>query len=190
MQSPGCAAFWTLSCGSSPVTQHRNRPADCRDYLRIEIDRAVDGRDAHPIAIISHARDDPLHHAPRMEHAAGKRVSRRVRGRGEAKYIGVANRLGAQAGAEQIADHAADPRVRPAIGFQGRGMVVRLDFEGDIPIAVEAHDARVVLEHADAPIVQPAGQREPMIAADAAPLAAKIVSFSMLPKSRFKSGPR
>ena len=60
----------------------------------------VDGGDAHPVAVVAHAGDDPLEHALGMEHAGGKLIGRQV-GRGHAEDVGVADRLGAQAGAER-----------------------------------------------------------------------------------------
>ena len=87
-----------------------------------------------------------------MQHARRQLVDRRV-GRGEAEHVGAAHRLGAQAGAHDVANHAAEARVGAAVGLEGRGVVVRLDLERDVELVVEPHDAGVVLEDADAPVV-------------------------------------
>ena len=86
-----------------------------------------------------------------MEHAGRQRVGRHV-GRGDAEDVGVADRLGAQAGAQRVADHAAEARVRAAVGVDGRGVVVGLDLEADVELVVEPDDARVVGEDADEPV--------------------------------------
>ena len=86
-----------------------------------------------------------------MEHARRQIFDRRV-GRRETEDVGVANRLGAHAGAHRIADHTADARVGPAVRLQGRRMVVRLDLEHDVVLIVEADHAGVVRKHADAPV--------------------------------------
>ena len=98
------------------------------EIARIEANRAVDGRNAHAVAVIAHAGDDALHDLPRMQHARRQTFGRRV-GRGEAKDVRVANRPGAQAGAERIADHAAEAGVGAAVRLDGRRMVVRFDLE-------------------------------------------------------------
>src|SRR5262249_40965128 len=107
---------------------------------------------AHAVAVVTYAGDDALHHLARMQHAGRQRLRRRV-GWGEAEDVRVADRLRAEPGSERVADDAADPRVRAAVRFNRRGMVVRLDLETDVKAVVEAHDAGVVLEDADAPVV-------------------------------------
>src|SRR5206468_3437237 len=46
-------------------------------------------------------------------------------------------------------------RVRAAVRFDGRGVIVRLDLEADVVLVVEAYDAGIVLENAHAPILGP-----------------------------------
>ena len=118
----------------------------------VETDRPVDGGNAHAVAVIADAGDDALHDRLRMQDAGRQGLRRRV-GRGETKDVGVADRLGAQAGAQRIADDAAQAGVGAAVGFDRRRMVVRLDLEADVIAVVEFDDAGVVLEDADAPIV-------------------------------------
>ena len=84
----------------------------------IEIDGPVHGRDAHAVAIVTHASDDTLHHLPGMEHARWQLVRRCVR-RCEAEHIRVTHRFGAHARAHRVSDHAADSRVGAAVGLQG-----------------------------------------------------------------------
>ena len=121
------------------------------EVARVETDRAVDGRNADAVAVIAHAGDDALHHLFGMQHARRQRLGQRV-GRREAKYIGVADRLGAQAGAQGIADDAAQPGVGAAVGLNGRRMIVRFDFEANVILIVEFDNSGIVLENADAPI--------------------------------------
>lgn len=73
---------------------------------------------------------------------------------GAKQNVGIADRLGAHAGAHRVADHAADARVGPAVRLQGRGVIVRLDLEHHIVLVVEADDAGVVAENTHAPIVR------------------------------------
>ena len=87
-----------------------------------------------------------------MQHARRQLFRRRV-GRGEAEHIGVGDRLGAQSDAEHVADDAAQPGVRSAVRLDRAGPIVRLDFEANVVLVIEAHDAGVVRKDADAPIV-------------------------------------
>ena len=61
-------------------------------------------------------------------------------------------------------------------------MIVRLDLEDHVVLVVEADDAGVVLEDADAPVASPGGARIFCVAA-------KIVSLSMFSNCRSPSGP-
>src|SRR5690606_8363045 len=65
----------------------------------------------------------------------------------------IADRPRAQPRPERVADHAANAGVRPAIRFNRRGPVMRLDLEADVELLVERHHAGVVLEDAHAPVV-------------------------------------
>jgi hypothetical protein len=87
-----------------------------------------------------------------MQDARRQRLARHVR-RGEAKHVCRGNRLRAEAGPENIANDAADARIRPAVRLEGRGVIVRFNFEGQVVLFVEPHDPGVVAEHAHAPIV-------------------------------------
>ena len=87
-----------------------------------------------------------------MQHPGRQRSRGREVGRGDAEDVGVADRLGAQAGAHRVADHAAEAGVGAAVGVDRRGVVVRLDLEADVVLVVEPDDARVVGEDADQPV--------------------------------------
>ena len=150
MWSPGCAGLLDFVDRQQPhVAAIDQRVAQ---VARIEEHGAIHGGDAHAIAVIAHSGDDALHHALGMQ-GAGRDVCGRRVGRGEAKHIGIANRLRAQAGAERIANHAAQSGIGAAVRLEGRGMVVRLDLEHDMLIVEKADDAGIIAKHAHAPIV-------------------------------------
>ena len=78
---------------------------------------------------------------------------RPVVGIGDAEDVGVGDGLGGQAGAQDVADHAADAGGRAAVGLDGGGVVVRLDLEADRIRVVEGDDAGVVLEDGEAEVL-------------------------------------
>ena len=84
------------------------------DVARMEGDGAGDRGDAHAVAIVTdpcgHAREQPL----RMDDPRGNLIGRRV-GRGHAEHVEVGDRLGTQARAKHVADHAAKTRRRATI---------------------------------------------------------------------------
>ncbi len=118
----------------------------------VEVDGPVDGRNAHAVAVVAHTGDDAFRHDLGVQRA-GRQFGVRSFRRREAEDVGVADGAGAQPGSQRIADHTADARVRTAVRFQGRRVIVRLDLEADALLFVERHNAGVVLEHADAPVV-------------------------------------
>ena len=120
----------------------------------IKEDRPVDGRDAHAIAVVPHARDDAMRDGFGMQHARRQFVVADIRRR-ETEDVGVANRSRPEPRAERIADDAAHSRIRPAVGFESRRMIVRLDLDANVVGLIKFHDAGVVLEDADAPIIGP-----------------------------------
>ena len=73
--------------------------------------------------------------------------------RREAEDVGVAKRLGAQAGPHGIADHSSDAGVGTAVGFDGAGVVVCFDFKYHVIIVIEFDDTGVVREDLHAPIL-------------------------------------
>ena len=104
-------------------------------------DRAVDGGDAHLVAIVFDAGHDASRDAARMQHAGGHFRVGHVQ-RAKAKDVGVGD--GPRRDADNIADHAADAGVGAAERLKRRGMVVRFDFEGDFELVVKVNDAGVV----------------------------------------------
>ena len=121
------------------------------DVARVEGDGTGDRGDAHPVAVVANARGHAGEQPPGVDHARRDLGGRRV-GRRHAEHVEVCDRLGAQARAEHVADHAPQPRGGAAVGLDGRGMVVRLHLHADVVIAVEPHHARVVTKHAHAPV--------------------------------------
>ena len=85
-----------------------------------------------------------MQHAPR--HFLRSGVDRR-----EAEHVGVQNRLGAEPGAEAVADDSADAGRRAAVRLQRRRVIVRLDLEADAVLLIELDHAGVVVEHRQAP---------------------------------------
>ena len=87
-----------------------------------------------------------------MDHAR-RQVGRRRVGPAHAEDVEVGDRLGTQTRAQHVADHAAQAGGRATVGLDRRGMVVCLDLHADVMVAVESHHARVVAEHAHAPVL-------------------------------------
>ncbi len=113
IRSPASTCFEAI-----PRGQDADRPAEDQrigQVRRVDSEGAVDGRDAHAVAVVAYARDHPLEHTLRVQDPGGDRARIEVR-RGDAEDVGVADWPGAQAGPERIADDAAEPRVRTAVG--------------------------------------------------------------------------
>ena len=141
IRSPGYDSLLRLA-----ARQDAHGPAEDQgvgQVARVDGQGAVDRGNAHAIAVVADAGDDPLEHPLGVKHAGGNLLRRQV-GRRHAEDVGVADRLGPQPGPERVADHAAQARVGPAVGVDGRGMVVRLDLEADVVLVVEPDDAGVV----------------------------------------------
>ena len=117
----------------------------------IEIHGAIDGWDAHTIAIIADTCNHALHDAARMQ-----TTWRQCSGIGirwsKTKDVCVADRFGPKTCAKRIADHTTDTCVGTSIRFDRRGMVVGFHFEDHVIFVIEANDTRVVFEYFDAPI--------------------------------------
>ena len=115
----------------------RNQPDVAAEDQRIaevavvEVHRAVDRGNAHAVAVVAHARDDAA--ASRAADAARPAAARPTACRaGRSRTRRCCRRLGAQARAEDVADHAAEARVRAAVRLEGRRMIVRLDLEATL----------------------------------------------------------
>ena len=112
---------------------------------------AGDRGDPHPVAVVANAGHDPREEPLGRDHPGREIGRRRVRGC-NAEDVEVGNRLRPEAGAEDIADHPAEASGSTAVWLDRRGMIVSLDLDADVVIAVEADDAGVVAEHAHAPV--------------------------------------
>ncbi len=137
-----------------PPRQDADRTAEDQgvgQVAAVDDQGAVDGWDAHPVAVVAHPRDDPAEHPLRVQHARGQVAGREVRGR-DAEDVGVADRLGPQPGPHRVADHAPEARVGAAVGVDRRGVVVRLDLEADVVLVVEPDHPGVVGEDAHQPV--------------------------------------
>lgn len=62
-------------------------------------------------------------------------------------------RLGTQAGAEWVPNHATDASVGSPVRFNGTWVIVRFDLEDDVIFIVESDDPRVIGEDFDAPVL-------------------------------------
>src|SRR4029079_16988694 len=72
----------------------------------------------------------------------------------EAENVGVGDGAATQAGAEDVANDAADAGAGPAVGFDGGGAVVRVDLDAGVEVVGEPHNTGVVGEDADAPVIR------------------------------------
>ena len=142
--------------GRHAAGQHADRAAEDQrigQVARVDGEGAVDRGNAHAIAVVAHAGDDPLEDALRdAARPAGKRVGRSRSGGATQKTSVLQIGLAPRPGAERVADHAAEARVRAAVGVDRRGVVVRLDLEADVVLVVEPDDAGVVAEDAHQPV--------------------------------------
>ena len=116
----------------------------------VEVDRAVRGRDAHPVAVVPDPCDHALEDPAGMEASLRHLVPRQI-GRAEAEHVCVEDRLRTESCAERISDDAAYAGARAAVGLDGRGVVVGLDLETDVVPVVELDDPRVVLKYGHTP---------------------------------------
>ncbi len=125
------------------------------DVVVVEPHGAVDGGNAHPVAVVADARDDLGQDAAGVQTTRGKRTIR-VRRPGvemsDAEDIAGRDRARRQAGADDVPDAATDAGCGTAVRLQGGRMVVRLDLEADRVLLVEGDDARIVHEHGQTPV--------------------------------------
>ena len=145
----GCAAFERLAArDDADGAGVHDRVAE---VAVVEAERAVDGRDAHPVAVVAHAGDDALHDAQRDAARPWARPSYRRLPKQNTSVFAIG--LRGEAGAEDVADDAADAGSRAAVRLDRARVVVRLHLEADVVFLVEADDAGVVLENRDAPLL-------------------------------------
>ena len=135
------------------------------DVVRVIQNRAVDGGDAHLVAVILDARHDAARDTARVERAAGHVRVRHIE-RTETQHVRVGD--GLRGNAHHVADHAADARVRPTERLQRRGVVVCLHLERHLVFVVERHDAGVVHERREYPRLVQRLRRRPQVGLDKA----------------------
>ncbi len=111
----------------------------------------IDGGDSHPIAVVANAGDHPSQHPPGMDDARRHGIRIQIR-RSHAEHVGIADRLGAQAGAERIANHPAKTRIRTAVRVDRRGVVVGFDLETNVKMIIEPDDSGIITENTHQPI--------------------------------------
>ena len=138
--------------GGPPAARRETDRATEHERVRhiplVEQGRSVDRGDTHLVAVVGdaghHPRVDPLRRqSPRREGV------RRCIERTEAEDIGIGDRLGRDP--QHVAHDPAHSGIRAAERLQGAGMIVRLDLERDLMVAIEGNDTGVVPEGREHP---------------------------------------
>ena len=119
----------------------------------VEINGAVNRRDAHSVAVVADARHDALHDPPGMQDAFGDFIKLLIR-LAETKDVRIRNRSSPQTGSHRIANHAADPGRRATIRIERRWMIVRLYLKADRGVLIEFNDPGIVGENRYAPFLR------------------------------------
>ena len=119
-----------------------------RQVPLVEQRRAVDRGDAHVVAVVGDAGHDPRVDPLGWQRSRREGVRRCIE-RAEAEDVGVGDRLGRDP--QHVAHDPAHPGIRAAERLQGAGMIVRLDLERDLVVAIEGDDAGVVPEGREHP---------------------------------------
>ncbi len=104
---------------------------------RIEIDLAADGGHTEAIAIIGNAADDSAQKFAVARHGERAETQRIERGDGT------------RAHGEDITQNAANTGGRALVRFDGRGVIVALDFEADGKVVADVEHAGVFLARFD-----------------------------------------
>ena len=116
------------------------------DEARVEQEGAGHHRDPRLIAAVDDAAMDAGQHPPRMHELGGHLPLRSVRWR-ETEDVGVEDRLGAAAGADDVAVHPDDAGDRSAVGIQRGRRVVRLRLEAQQRPVIEPDHPGIVAEN-------------------------------------------
>ena len=119
----------------------------------VEDEAAVDRGDAALVPAVLHPFPDPLIDPPRVEQPL--RQGFVVVGRRKTEDVRVEDELRPLSAPEGIPVDADDARERPAVGVEGRGGVVGLHLEDEVPVVVESDDPGIVVENGEAPVVRP-----------------------------------
>jgi len=104
-------------------------------------DRAVDGGDAHLVAVVLDSGSHAVSDVSGMQHPGRQFLEGQV-GRTEAQHVGIGNRP--RADADDVAHHAAHACVRAAEGLERGGVVVGLHLESQVRVLVEGDDACII----------------------------------------------
>ena len=118
-----------------------------RGVARVEQYRPVDRGDAQLVTIIPYTS----HHTGGDPSRGEDTLGRDVIGRAEAEHIGVGD--WPRRDAQHIADDPAHAGVRPAEGFQGAGVVMRLYLKRNLVILAEGDDPGIVHEGGEYPAI-------------------------------------
>ena len=115
---------------------------------RIEPHRPVQGWNAHAVAVVAHA----LHHLPKDARGLQATLGHLHVGRRNAEHVGGGDGLGGKAGAHHVSNASTNAGGRTTIGLDRARVVVRLHLDAHGVRFVEGDHARVVHEHAQAPV--------------------------------------
>ena len=128
---------------------HARRAAEDEGVVNVgivELDRPADRGDAHAVAVVAHAADDAAHHAERMDDILGLDVVHRGVRCAEAEDVERADRLGALARPEDVADDPAESGVGAGVGLDCTRVVVRFGLQADREIFIEGDETGIVVE--------------------------------------------
>ena len=106
----------------------------------VEPHAAGRGGDAHAVAVVAHAGHHRGHRALGGQGPGGQGAV--VGGGGEAEDVRVQHGLGAQARAQDVADHAADAGLGAAVGLHRAGVVVGLGLVASAQVLSKARCRR------------------------------------------------
>ena len=135
--SLGCGRVATVGQEADTATEDQ-RVAQIAFVIK---NRAINRRQSQLVAIVTNAGHNAISNASGVENAGGQLVIGIILG-AEAEDISRGD--GSSRDADNVAHDAAHPGVSPAKRFQGRGMVVRLDFEGKIIVVIKGDNAGVI----------------------------------------------
>ena len=137
--------------GMRPRRQQAQRPAvdeGVADVSLVVEHRTVDRGKAQLVAVIAYTGHDAVPHATGVEYAGGQFAVGHV-GRPETQHVRAGD--GTRRHPHHVPNHPADACIGAPEGFERRRMIVSLDFEGEVEVAVEGHYAGVVVERGTEP---------------------------------------
>src|SRR5947209_560693 len=128
----------------TPLRQHTQAPTEDKRVIKIPFiikDGTVNGRHTHLIAIVTYAVDYTAGDTPGWKNTCRKILDRCIR-RAKAEDISAGNWL--RRDAQYIANDTAHAGVCSAERLYGRGMIMRLDLDGEILCLRKANNTGVV----------------------------------------------